>query len=270
MAVERSDKFILVALFLSQNGRKVEGGTPLPPSQLGTDSWRAAYAAFFDALAAERSLRSFHNSLRATRDQFDSHVDSGRRGWRADGEPRPLPKRDAAILATWGSRSEDELWQAVRSSWDSGVASIPPLVLDDLEVESEKADEEEVSLGLEGRSRAIVSRVRERSPRLRAAALKIHGYLCQVCGFDFEGTYGAWGRGFVEVHHVQELSAAPDEGVEVDPATALAVVCSNCHRMIHRKAKRALRLAELRKIVADASEPDSSGATARESRRRTE
>ena len=256
MTVERSDEFILVALFLSRYGRKVKGRKPLPPSQLGTDSWRAAYVAFFDALAAGRSLRTFHNSLKATRDQFDSHVDSGRRGWRVDGEPKPLPERDAAILDTWRSRSEDELWQAVRSFWDSVVASIPDSVLDDLEAESNQA-EEEVYLGREGKSRAIVSRVRERSPGLRAAALEIHGYVCQVCGFDFEGTYGAWGRGFAEVHHVQELGAVPSEGVEVDPSTDLAVVCSNCHRMIHRKAKRALPLAELRKIIADASELDS-------------
>ena len=253
MTVERSDGFILVGLFLSRNGRRVEGGTPLPPSQLDTDSWRVAYAGFFDSLAAGRSLRSFHNSLKATRDQFDSHVDSGRQGWRVDGEPKPLPERDAVVLDTWGSRSEGELWRAVRSFWDSEVAHIPTSVLDDLEVESEQADEEEVSLGREGRSRAIVSRVRERSLRLRAAALALHGYLCQVCGFDFEATYGAWGRGFAEVHHVQELGAAPAEGVEVDPSTDLAVVCSNCHRMIHRRAKRALSLTELRRIIADGS-----------------
>ena len=99
----------------------------------------------------------------------------------------------------------------------------------------------------------MISRTRERSPRLRAAALKIHGYLCQVCGFDFERTYGAWGRRFVEVHHLQELGAAPAEGIEVDPTTDLAVVCSNCHRMIHRKPKQALTLAELRRVITDAS-----------------
>ena len=257
MRVKRSDAFILAALFLSRYGRKVAGGTPLPPARLGTDSWREAYAGFFHTLAEGRSLRSFHRSLKLTRDQFDSHVDSGRHGFWVGGEPRPLPKRDAVILATWGSQSEDELWQAVGSFWESGDVPIPPSVLDDIEVETEEADEEEVSLGLEGRSRAIVSRVRERSPRLRAAALEIHGFLCQVCGFDFEGTYGAWGRGFIEVHHIRELGAAPAEGVEVNPATDLAVVCSNCHRMIHRKARRALPLAELRRIIADVSESDS-------------
>ena len=251
MAIERSDEFILVALFLSRHGRKVEGGNPLPPSRLDTSSWRAAYTGFFDALSAGRSLRSFHNSLKATRDQFDSHVDSGRRGWRIDGDPKPLPRRDAAILDTWRSQTEDELWHAVQSYWDSSVVSIPPSVLNDLEAESDEA-EEKVYLGVDGKTRAIVSRVRERSPRLRAAALEIHGYLCQVCGFDFERTYGAWGREFAEVHHVQELGAAPPEGVEVDPSTDLAVVCSNCHRMIHRRAKRALSLAELRTMIADA------------------
>ena len=149
------------------------------------------------------------------------------------------------------------MWLAIRPFWESGVAPIPPSVLDDIQVETEQADEERVFLGREGRSRAIVSRVRERSPRLRAAALDIHGDLCQVCGFDFEGTYGAWGRWFIEVHHLHGLGVAPTEGVEVDPATDLAVVCSNCHRMIHRKAKRALTLAELRRIIADASEADS-------------
>ena len=257
MTVRRSDAFILVALFLARYGRKGEASTPLPPARLDTDSWRQAYAGFFHGLAMGRSLRFFHHSLKLTRDQFDSHVDSGRRGLWVGDDPKPLPKRDAIILATWRSRSEDELWQAIRSFWESGDIPVPPLVLDDIEVETEQTSEEEVSFGLEGKSRAIVSRVRERSPRLRVAALRIHGYLCQVCGFDFEGKYGAWGRGFIEVHHIQELAGAPAEGVEVDPATDLAVVCSNCHRMIHRRPGCALPLAELREIIADASKSDS-------------
>ncbi|MDE2717131.1 MAG: HNH endonuclease [Chloroflexota bacterium] len=258
MTVQRSDEFILVAFFLSRYGRKVEGRKRVPPAQLGADSWRGAYAAFFEALGAGRSLGSFHNSLKATRDRFDGHVDSGRRGWRGrDDGPAPLRGRYATIFDIWGSRSEEELWQAVRSYCDLGVASLPSSVLDDLDAESMRADEQQVSLGREGRSRAVVSRTRERSPRLRAAALRIHGYLCQVCGFDFGRTYGAWGRAFVEVHHLQELGAAPSEGIEVDPATDLAVVCANCHRMIHRKAKRALTVAELRRIIADASESSS-------------
>ena len=147
MKVERSNDFILVALFLSRFGRNVEGGLPLPPSQLGTDSWQAAYAGFFDTLAAGRSLQSFRNSLKATRDQFDSHVNSGRRGWRTNDEPKPLPERDAAILDVWGSRSADEFWQAVCLFWDSDAASILSSVHYDPEAQSDQTSQEEVYVG---------------------------------------------------------------------------------------------------------------------------
>ena len=88
----------------------------------------------------------------------------------------------------------------------------------------------------------------------------MHGHRCQVCGFDFEQVYGQWGADFAEVHHLQELSTTDAEGVDTDPTRDLAVLCSKCHRMMHRKPKRALTLAELRSIVESARgttrEPD--------------
>ena len=251
MSIERSEDFILVALFLSRCGRKEGARKPLPPAELETESWAAAYASFFDELGAGRSLRSFHNSLKATRDQFDSHVDSGRRGWRVGDQPKPLPERDARVLEKWGARTDFEIWDEVRHFVDLDVGAIPSSVLSDLQAESEEGDET-VSVGREGNTKAVVSRRRERSPRLRAAALRIHGYACQVCGFRFDEVYGKWGCDFGEVHHMQELSTAPAEGLEVDPVRDMAVVCSNCHRMIHRKAKRALTLDELRYIMSHA------------------
>lgn len=79
---------------------------------------------------------------------------------------------------------------------------------------------------------------RSRERQLRKAKLKsfeaAHGRVfCEVpgCNFDFEATYGAIGRGFAEVHHRRPLSEA------VRPVRTrladLAVVCANCHRMIH-------------------------------------
>jgi len=259
--IERAPEFIVVALYLSRCGRRTEGRNPQPPTELGTESWRTAYAIFFDRLGAGRSLRSFHNSLKATRDQFDSHVDSGRRGWWVDGEPKPLPERDASVLADWVGRPDDALWRVVRAHADLGVASIPVSVLSDLEAQSEE-DEETVTVGREGKLRAVISRRRERSPRLRSAALAEHGYSCQVCGFDFEEVYGDWGRDFAEVHHLCELQTASEDGVETDPRTDLAVLCSNCHRMIHRKPKWALTLSELRGIVRAARNARSDAETA--------
>lgn len=248
MAVERSREFIIAALFLSRCGQKLEGQKPLPPVELGTDNWQRAYAAFFDQLGAGRALRAFHNSLKASRDQFDSHVDSGRRGWLVNGQPKPLPELDAKVLEEWRSRSNNELWEKVRAWVDSDIATVPASILSDLEAETED-DEEQVFVGREGKLKVVVSRRRERSPKLRTAALRLHGYRCQVCEFDFGEFYGDWGEGFAEVHHMQELGTTDIDGVDTKPATDLAVLCSNCHRMVHRKPKRALTLAELRDIV---------------------
>lgn len=241
---------IRAGLFLSRGGRQRPTGTPLPPHQLRTDSWAHAYAIFYDALGAGRTLRSFHNSLKATRDGFDSHVDSGRRGWRIGGDPKPLPQEDSEILIAWAERSDANLWRAIEPYADLAVADTPKELLDDLYAESDE-DEEEVTIGIDGRAKAIVSRRRERSPFLRAEAIRIHGYACQVCGFSFESTYGDWGRNFIEVHHIAQLQEAPDSGIMTDPARDMAVLCSNCHRMIHRKQKTALTLKELRELLME-------------------
>jgi hypothetical protein len=92
----------------------------------------------------------------------------------------------------------------------------------------------------EGRiqKRLSVHRSREgslRRAKLEAAAACSHdGHLrCEVsgCGFNFESVYGEIGAGFAEVHHLRPL-AEMDGPVETT-LDDLAVVCANCHRMIH-------------------------------------
>jgi predicted HNH restriction endonuclease len=56
---------------------------------------------------------------------------------------------------------------------------------------------------------------------------------CEACGFDFEENYGELGKDFIEAHHtkpVSEMSFNAKTRVE-----DLIMVCSNCHKMIHRK-----------------------------------
>jgi 5-methylcytosine-specific restriction endonuclease McrA len=55
---------------------------------------------------------------------------------------------------------------------------------------------------------------------------------CSVCDFDFRQFYGDLGEEFCEVHHLRSLADADGE-VETR-LDDLAVVCSNCHRMLHR------------------------------------
>lgn len=78
--------------------------------------------------------------------------------------------------------------------------------------------------------------VRERDPRLRRAKLQQVSssgkrLLCEVCAFDFEHMYGALGRGYIEVHHRLPLHAS---GPTTTRLADLVLLCSNCHRMIHR------------------------------------
>ena len=69
---------------------------------------------------------------------------------------------------------------------------------------------------------------------------------CEVCGFVFTDLYGEWGEGFIECHHTRQL-ATIHEG-ERTRLEDLAVVCANCHRMLH-KSTSVLAVAQLREIV---------------------
>jgi len=56
---------------------------------------------------------------------------------------------------------------------------------------------------------------------------------CQVCGFDFETVYGSLGTGFIEGHHtIAVADMQPDHKTKVED---IALVCSNCLRMLHKK-----------------------------------
>lgn len=83
----------------------------------------------------------------------------------------------------------------------------------------------------------------ERNPKARALCIKHHGSSCKVCAFDFGQVFGALGEGFIEVHHLDPIAEATGRRV-VDPIRDLIPVCSNCHRMLHRRDPP-LTLAEL-------------------------
>ena len=101
----------------------------------------------------------------------------------------------------------------------------------------------------EGRKVCYYTTKYERNSKNRSDAIRIHGTVCMVCGFDFEKKYGEIGRGFIEVHHVRPLSSRNEE-VVINPETDLVCVCSNCHRMIHRDHDNILTIDELRSILS--------------------
>ena len=69
---------------------------------------------------------------------------------------------------------------------------------------------------------------------------------CEACGFEFVKRYGDHGDGFIECHHTKPLSELASG--EKTRLSDLALVCSNCHRMIHRK-RPWLSLDDLRSLL---------------------
>lgn len=98
----------------------------------------------------------------------------------------------------------------------------------------------------EGGERVVISIQAERNPKLRKEAVKFHGTACKVCGFDFENKYGDWGKGFIEVHHLLPLGQSKKVKRDVNIKSDLTVLCSNCHKMVHRKREITLTIVELR------------------------
>lgn len=90
---------------------------------------------------------------------------------------------------------------------------------------------------VEGRKKFVAHLRRERKPKIvnakKKKVLKETGRLkCEVCSFDFREKYGKLGEEFSEVHHKIPLLT-----VEAEVETTLddlAILCSNCHRMIHK------------------------------------
>lgn len=155
---------------------------------------------------------------------------------------RPLPsgasKRDLFVPSIGRRLSPDhirpyvicrtpEFLDGALEDVESAVGHEPALDLDD-------------AYGVEGEvtRRLVLHRGRERALREKklAQAKRVNGgrLICQApgCGFDFEAVYGHLGRDFAVVHHVGPL--ADRASASKTRLQDLAVVCANCHAMIHR------------------------------------
>ncbi len=118
----------------------------------------------------------------------------------------------------------DEIEIAV--SWTSIIAGMFLSLLD-----VKLLDEAEYGEG--GVKRVEVNRY-ERNPVNRELCLEVNGYVCKICGFDFEKTYGEIGHHFIHVHHIIPVSSYDDEYL-INPVKDMIPVCPNCHAMLHRK-----------------------------------
>jgi hypothetical protein len=109
----------------------------------------------------------------------------------------------------------------------------PPAERDD------EGEDPELAEFVEGETKRRFILHRKREWRLRRAkieeVLRRTGALrCEVpdCDFDFQTVYGPHGEGFAIVHHRTPLTALKEASVV--EKKDLAIVCANCHAMIHK------------------------------------
>ena len=78
-------------------------------------------------------------------------------------------------------------------------------------------------------------------------AYSIVRHVGRTSGRAYQNPVSAYplGDGFVECHHRTPLAALP--GVTTTRLTDLAIVCANCHRMLHRRPYHTVE--QLREVV---------------------
>lgn len=115
------------------------------------------------------------------------------------------------------------------------ISNNPELINEVSKIENDETIENDsVS---EGQVLYKLHKVRERNRKIIEAKKKkvlkeTNELKCEVCDFDFEKTYGQIGKGYIECHHLIPLS-----NFQVNKETKLedlALLCSNCHKMIHK------------------------------------
>jgi 5-methylcytosine-specific restriction enzyme A len=88
---------------------------------------------------------------------------------------------------------------------------------------------------LEQAKRYRQHRAIERQPSHSRLVKKKLGTRCMGCLFELSELYGPIASGYIEAHHLIPLSSLDEnEIVRFDPGTDFAVLCPNCHRIIHR------------------------------------
>ncbi|ACL04244.1 HNH endonuclease [Desulfatibacillum aliphaticivorans] len=162
----------------------------------------------------------------------------------------PINQRNLLIpRAVAGGIGQSNIWYANKPKSQIHVKTVLKLI-------NEGTIEELPDIDLnksvkEGNPRLIAHLKRERNSGIvktkKEEVLKRKGCLkCEVCGFDFSSVYGEHGYGFCEVHHLQPLSKA--DGVVQTKLEDLSIVCSNCHRIIHR-SNPMFTIAKLKRIL---------------------
>lgn len=145
------------------------------------------------------------------------------------------------------SETQEQIWDLFQNYFGGSFSDQLPKYGNPVEeilgeVEGDKVIREHIRQELTRRNASIVQRAKEEA--LKKGNGRI---LCDCCGFDFIEIYGSHGTGFIECHHKIHIA----DGQRITTTADLALVCSNCHRMLHRKNEKGkyYKVKELIKLI---------------------
>lgn len=153
---------------------------------------------------------------------------------------------------TRGGQLEKDVWDKFAHDKNE-LHKIALSIQDQLQsVESEHMDDEEEEEFAEGKVLYRKHKSRERNSSLinkaKKQGEKDNVLCCSICNFDFYKTYGELGKGYIECHHTVPVSEYSSN--RKTKLSDLILVCSNCHRMLHRK-RPWLQKSDIMSIITD-------------------
>ena len=141
-----------------------------------------------------------------------------------------------------GGRGEQEVWERFFADLH-GLRLVAATIREAVAYDQvpEAADPELEETITEAAEGAVLTRLHQTRERNRAIvkackqrAMKRFGQLrCEACGFSYAERYGAVGENYIECHHKKPVhTLQPNDKTRIED---LALVCANCHRMIHAR-----------------------------------
>lgn len=98
----------------------------------------------------------------------------------------------------------------------------------------------------EGEKYTSEATFRARNRALIEAKKTNSNYRCEVCEMSFKEFYGNVGEGYIIAHHINPIGSRKHGSTTT--LDDIALVCSNCHDMLHKK-EPPMRINELRNKI---------------------
>ena len=118
------------------------------------------------------------------------------------------------------------------------------------ELEAQPSEDEEY---IEGRIVTETHLRRERNPKLRKKLLEQRigrgGLICDICSCVPSSPIAECAEAMFEAHHILPLAASTERKTKLED---MALLCANCHRMIHRAIalqKRWIKIDDARELL---------------------